>query len=202
MLCDALGTRSTDTAHTFLRQLTQLCPQYWHSNGEAGQGEWVAGEDEINMVLAMVAGIRPRNEMEAALAAQMVAVHLMTMRTAASALRHGGHIIPGTAAIAGKLARTFAMQAEALAKMKGKRSSRQTITVRQEKHVHHHQHVHLAGGPGENGGQSHEAARTEQPTGSAALLSAEPVGAVVRLPCGEGQAGVPAARGSGRRSNG
>jgi hypothetical protein len=194
MICDALGTRSIDTANTFLRQLTQLCPQYWSSDGEAGQGEWVPDEDEINMVLAMVAGIKPRNEMEAALAAQMVAVHLITMRTAASVLKHESYIAPQSAAIVGKLARTFAMQTDAMANMKGKRSSRQTITVRQEKHVHHHQHVHLARGAEETGGQP----LTTEGAGIASECAPMPCqdesGKVVLLPCSEGQAGLPNAR--------
>ncbi len=78
MVCDALGTRSEATALTFLYQLTELCDRDWHPDDEAGGGEWVPDECELNMILNMVASIKPRNEMEAALAAQMVAVHLMT----------------------------------------------------------------------------------------------------------------------------
>lgn len=82
MVCDALGTRSEATALQFLFQLTQLCEQVWHPDDETGGGEWVPDECELNMILNMVSSIKPRNEMEAALAAQMVAVHLMTMSVA------------------------------------------------------------------------------------------------------------------------
>ena len=131
MVCDALGTRSVSTAQTFLYQLTELCSQNWHpSEVEGEHGQWCPDEAEVNMVLNMVAGIKPRNELEAAQAAQMVAVHLMTMRLSAKALK-GAVVAPQDAAIAGKLARTFVMQAEGLAKLRGRKpTTRQTITVR------------------------------------------------------------------------
>ena len=64
MVCDALGTRSEATALTFLYQLTNLCQQDWHPDGEEGGGEWVPDECELNMILNMVSGIRPKNEMQ------------------------------------------------------------------------------------------------------------------------------------------
>jgi len=156
MVCDALGTRSDSTAKTFLFHLAGLCSQNWQPSEESG-GEWCPDERELNMILNFVAGIKPKNEMEAALAAQMVAVHLMQMRLSSRALA-GGHIHAANAAMAGKLARTFVMQIEALSRLKGKRStSKQTITVRQEKHVHNHQHVHIEGERTETGDQPHEA---------------------------------------------
>jgi hypothetical protein len=205
MICDALGTRSVDTANTFLRQLTQLCPQYWHDDGKGG-GEWSPDEDQLNMVLAMVAGIKPRNEMEAALAAQMVAVHLMTMRTAATALKHET-AAPQYVGIAGKLARTFAMQMDAMAKAKGKRTTRQKITVSYEKHEHKHVHVH-SGGERENGSQPHAStAACSAPVVEHERLPTLPGGdeggKVVLLSCREGESAVPNARGpKSRRSEG
>jgi hypothetical protein len=202
MICDALGTRSDATAQSFLLQLTSLCSQAWHPALDGESGEWSPDERELNLVLNFVAGIKPRNEMEAAMAAQAVAVHLMTMRLASQALE-GGRMVAQDAAVAGKLARTFVTLMDGIARQKGKRSSsRQTITVRQEKHVHHHQHVYLAGGHVETGSQSHEAGGASQSAERAPLLGSEPVGSVVRLTCGEGQGRLPSPRGSGRRPNG
>jgi len=200
MVCDALGTRSASTAQTFLYHLTELCTLEWHpAKGDGGQGEWRPDERELNMVLNIVAGIKPKNEMEAALAAQMVAVHLMQVRLSARAL--GGFIVAEDAAIASKLARTFAMQIDTLSRLKGKRSfSKQTITVRQEKHVHHHQHVHVAGGGSENRSQPHEAnePRTGGDCPRAALLSQDPTGNVLPLRRDEGAIALSQARGSKR----
>jgi len=206
MVCDALGTRSASTAQSFLYQLTQLCSQDYHRSDVEGEyGEWVPNERELNMILHMVAGIKPRNEMEAAQAAQMVAVHLMTMRLSARALQSGG-IAVEDAALAGKLARTFVMQAEALAKLKGrKRTSKQTIIVKQEKHVHNHQHVHLSGGSNGNSKQSHEGkgdGATGQPQGCPALPSPKPLGEVVPMRRCEGEACVPVPRRAGGSTKG
>jgi hypothetical protein len=187
MICDALGTRSDATAQSFLLQLTSLCSQAWHPSDVDGErGEWVPDERELNLVLNFVAGIKPRNEMEAAMAAQAVAVHLMTMRLSAQAL-DSGRMAAQDAAVAGKLARTFVMLMDGIARQKGKRStSRQTITVRQEKHVHHHQHVHVSTGPIESQSQPHETGGTTQPPERASLPCAEQSGSVVLLPRREG----------------
>lgn len=189
MICDALGTRSESTAQTFLIQLTELCGQTFHPD-DAGGGEWCPDERELNMILNMVAGIRPRNEMEAALAAQMVAVHLMTMKASAQSMQGYG-VDPLTAAIAGKLARTFVMQSEALAKMRGGKTTRQKITVKHEKHIHEHKHVHLDGGVPESRGQPH-ARDGDAPV--SALPSPDTLGRVVPLRCDQGEEGLSDAR--------
>ena len=197
MVCDALGTRSVITAQTFLYQLTELCSQRWHpSEVEGEDGRWCPDEGELNMIVNMVGSIKPRNELEAAQAAQMVAVHLMIMRLSATALS-GAVVAPQDAAIAGKLARTFVMQAEGLARLRGKRSiSKQTITVRQEKHVHHHQHVHVQGEAAEIRGQPHEA--NEPRSGGdcplAPLLSQDASGNILSLCGDEGSNAMPKAR--------
>lgn len=192
MICDALGTRSESTARTFLIQLTELCGKVWHPDA-GGDGDWFPDEVELNMILNFVAGIKPRNEMEAALGAQMVAVHLMQMRLSSRALR-GGYVIPEDAAIASKLARTFVMQTDALAKLKGKKTSRQKITVSYEKHEHKHVHVH--GGSDETGSQALAplGSRADENGGRTPLLGQDAPGNVVLLPCGEGEARVPDAR--------
>ena len=139
MICDALGTRSEAMALTFLYQLASLCQRTWHPDDENGGGEWVPDECELNMILNFVAGVKPKNEMQAALAAQMVAVHLMTMKTAQAALNGYGTDLR-FAPITGKLARTFVMQTDAMAKLQGKKTTRHRITVKYERHDHRHVH--------------------------------------------------------------
>jgi hypothetical protein len=149
-ICDAFGTRSYSTFRVFLSQLTALCAA---NRDEAG--DWYPDELELNAALNIVSGARPRNEMEAALAAQMVAVHLMTMKVASQALGHS-YADPRTTAIAGKLARTFAMQCDTLGRLRG-RVGRQTIKVRYERHDH--RHVHPGEGGREKGTQAQTSAR-------------------------------------------
>ena len=204
MICDALGTRSTRTAQTFLNQLAELCSQNWHpSETEGERGEWCPDEAELNMILAMVAGIKPRNEMEAAQAAQMVAVHLMTMQLLARVLS-AGCTVPQDVAIVGKLARTFSMQMDALGRAKGRKTTRQTIKVSHEKHIHQHQHVHLEGGAPQNESQCHAAKETGavETEGCAALPCPDKGGGVVPFPSREGKARVSNARRKGGGSEG
>lgn len=144
---DAFGTRSIAVIQIFLRDLKRLAGQAWDEDLQ----RWKADETELNAALAMVADIRPSNSIEAALAAQMVAVHWMQMRLTRDALNRGGMIMEKEAALAGKMARTFTMQIEALRGIKGrKRSTTQKITVRKELHQHVHYH-HDRGGEGIHG---------------------------------------------------
>jgi hypothetical protein len=149
-ICDAFGTRSYSTYCFFLDQLAALCTAIRDENGD-----WRPSEQELNAALNIVSGVRPRNEMEAALAAQMVAVHFMTMKLAGQALGRSW-IDPRTAAVTGKLARTFAMQCDTLNRMRG-RVGRQTIKVRYERHDHRHLHVEEGGL--KKGTQAHATAR-------------------------------------------
>ena len=130
----------------------------------------------------------PPYEMEAALAAQMVAIHLLTMKVTARAIKYDYDT--RTAATAGKLARTFTLQMETLQKLRGrKRTARQSITVRKELH----QHVHYYRGEGESEEQPHEPHATivDQCT---ALPSPEPGGESVQVPGNEREGAMPIAR--------
>src|SRR5262245_57896230 len=158
---------------------------------------------ELRGAIQIVRSTKPRNEAEACLAAQMVAVHLMQMKLSAQALKHSWPE-PRTCAIAGKLARTYAMQLETMAKLKG-RGSCQRITVRKFSQ-HEHKHIHLHQGSTENGNQPHE----PRGTGSAAsnaIGEATSGGALPRpdasryplpMPSSSGAAEMPAARRSAR----
>lgn len=147
LMFEAFGTRSQATFRTFMTQLTELCTTDWNDAGEA----WHPSEEELVAAVQIVRAAKPRNEAEACLAAQMVAVHVMQMKMSAQALRN---LEPRTCAIAGKLARTFAMQLETMAKLRGK-GCRQTITVRKYS-KHEHKHVHLHQGGAEKGDQPYE----------------------------------------------
>jgi hypothetical protein len=206
MLCDALGTRSESTARVFAYQLTKLCSQRWHpSDDEEQGGEWCPDQDELNLILNFVAGTKPRNEMEAALAAQMCAIHMLSMKTAAAAMEGWSVMDPRMAAITGKLARTFVMQTDAMAKLKGKKTTRQKITVRYERHEHTYSHVRFEGGPHDFGGRGHEpcgdgnggnnrAAPVIEHEGRPALPGPDAPGNVVPMPRKQGKEAMPKAR--------
>jgi hypothetical protein len=79
----------------------------------------------------VIAGLPPRNEVEALLAVQIAMTHVAAMRMLTELNRLNPHVSPGGVAIAGtvsaKLLRAFAGQAEALAKLR--RPAEQVVRV-------------------------------------------------------------------------
>jgi hypothetical protein len=144
-ICQAFGARRLPAAVAFLDQLTALCTVSY----DKAQERWKPSELELNFAIGLIDSIKPRNQMEAALAAQMVAVHFMQMRVSSRVLGEQDVAARDAnareASVAGKLARTFAMQMDTLMRMRGKRATRQTINVRHEKHIHTHQHLVASG---------------------------------------------------------
>ena len=100
----ALGTDSAEFTDGVLRQLA--------SEVSLGGG---ADEEAINFALAVIAGIEPKDELETMLAMQMAVIHLATM-TFTRRLAHVETLDQqhGSEGALNKLARTFAMQLEAL----------------------------------------------------------------------------------------
>jgi hypothetical protein len=100
LLREALGTANAGFANALLGQLARA------------QG---CDEREINFMLAVIAGIKPNDQLEAMLAAQMAAVHMAMMKFVrkldlAEYLQHQDSAERGIS----KLARTFATQMETL----------------------------------------------------------------------------------------
>ena len=83
-LADAFGTRSRAVFVTFMRQLEALCGK---SHWDEAAKQWRLDENEFSAALAILNSLHPRNELEAAHAAQMVAVHLLTMKVSARAIK-------------------------------------------------------------------------------------------------------------------
>jgi hypothetical protein len=195
LMFDAFATRSQATFRTFMIQLAELCSSDWDKEADA----WHPNEDELMAAVQVVRSVRPRNEAQACLAAQMVAVHLMQMKLSAKAL-NGGYPEPRSCAIAGKLARTYAMQLETMAKLKGK-GTRQRITVRKTS-THEHKHIHLHQGDIENGDQPHgprgaraaEIKTIGEPENGAALLGSNTAGNALSVPGNQIEAPVSSPR--------
>ncbi len=148
LMLDAFGTRQVDVANVFVVHLAHLCSSQW----DAERSAWRPREQELQTAIAIVRDLGPRNTAEAALAAQAVAVHFAAMKLAQSAAERS-HTDPRTMAALAALGRTYAIQIEAMQRLKGKRTSKHKITVRNERHVHHHQHVSIGRGSANSGGQ-------------------------------------------------
>ena len=122
LIMESFGTANEKFANGLLSQLVNV--------GCRGKD---VKEDDVNFMLAVIAGIEPRDETEAMLAAQMAAIHNATM-TAARRLAHVETLPQQDSAsnMLNKLARTYAAQVEALKKYRstGEQSIRvQHVTV-------------------------------------------------------------------------
>jgi hypothetical protein len=146
---DAFGTRSGHFVNREIERLTRaLSPD----------GTAAPSNNALNAALAVIDGVKPDNELEAMLAAQMALVHAQSMQALArmnwSSLQ-SDYELAGNFAV--KLTRTFTMQLEALAKLR--RGGEQVVKV---VHVYANQavvgDVSLGGGGGKYGkdGQPHE----------------------------------------------
>jgi hypothetical protein len=126
LLGKAMGT--TDSAFR-----SELMVQLANASGKGR----TPNEDALNFMLAVIEGIGPRDQMEAMLAAQMAAVHSATMRFARS-LAHAESTVQVDCCerTFNKLARTFAVQLEALKRYR---------TGGEQKMVVQHVHVNEGG---------------------------------------------------------
>ena len=122
-LQNAFGTTSVPFARQELASLiTAISPK----------GADAPSDAAINAVLAVVDGVQPENEIEAMLAGQMAVTHALSLELLGRARR--AEQLPqfeSAANCATKMLRTFAVQAETLAKLR--RSGEQKVTV---EHVH------------------------------------------------------------------
>ncbi len=124
LLMEALGTTSSNFSHIMLNQLANAATTGKETN-----------TDGLNFMLSVISGIRPTDQMEAMLAAQMAAVHMATM-TFARRLANV-ETIPqqdSSERAFNKLARTFTTQMEALNRYRGKGQQKMTV-----EHVHVHE---------------------------------------------------------------
>jgi hypothetical protein len=119
LLMEAVGTTDLDFIQGLVQQLAN-----------AGSGRDQIDEGDVNFMLSVVKDIKPRDQIEAMLAAQMAAVHMATMKFARQ-LALVGTIQEQDSAerTLNKLARTFATQMETLKRYRA--GVEQKVTVQQ-----------------------------------------------------------------------
>jgi hypothetical protein len=161
-ILDLFGTRSSNFAQVQLGPLEATSRPRGDQFGESAT--------QINAALALLGGIAPENELEAALGVQISGVHFLAMELLGRAKQTDrvDHIaLYGGLAV--KLTRTFAAQVEALAKLRN--GGKQTVEVR---HVQITNTVIDArkGGGGEHGNGRQPLAPSVEPVECAALPGA------------------------------
>ncbi len=169
-LANAFGSRGTTFA---ISQLNQIMVASRDGDGQIDSGR-------VNAMLAMVEAARPDNELQAALAVQMAVTHFATLKLVNRAMRVDQiPQVDSAGNLAVKFARTFTLQAEALAKLK--RGGEQVVKV---VHVHPGGQAIVGnvttgtttttGATGAGGGGSDE--NRNQPHAKAIAAAAEPAG--------------------------
>ncbi|CDZ60469.1 Hypothetical protein NGAL_HAMBI2605_10390 [Neorhizobium galegae bv. orientalis] len=161
---------------------------------------------ELNTAIAMVAGMKPRDNLEAMLAFQMAAVHILSLRhTRAMVTSDTLEQLDLQERVVNKLMRTFTSQMEALRKHRN--GGNQKVVV---EHVHVHEGgqaivgnvTHGGEGRKRRGAQFHEQGDLSISTGSAVLSHIE----ADQMPMpGAGRTreeGLPVSRGTSRSAKG
>lgn len=191
LLFEAFGTRSVSVATTFLGQLCNLIGKDWNPEDQ----DWRPNLRELNTAVAIVASLKPENEAQACLAAQTVACHIAAMKLGDTIARTS---MPDerTVATMARVTKATAGLQRTLAQLQGKlqpRQVNQTIQVVYVDQRDQRQQTAVVGGEAILGGQGHEAKRIEGTSRAAerpSLPCPQPGGEALRLPSGEGQAGM------------
>jgi len=174
LLMQAIGTTDADFLNGFLCQLADAA-----SRGSKSD------EQRINFMLSVVESIKPRDHIEAMLAAQMAAVHMATMAVAGQ-LANAENIAQQDSAerAFGKLARTFSAQTEALKRYRT--GGEQKVTV---------QHVTVGeGGQAIVGNVTQDTRTPNQTAASPALLPDAQIALMPSIKARRQKARVPAPR--------
>jgi hypothetical protein len=138
LLAEAFGTADNDFLNGIIGQLA-------HTNSRNGQADNAA----FRLMVSVIKGIKPKDQLESMLAAQIAAVHQVTM-TLAARLNLAERADPQDIAAFNKLVRTFATQLEALKRYRT--GGEQKVTV---------QHVSVSeGGQAIVGNVTHAAPET------------------------------------------
>jgi hypothetical protein len=184
-LADAFGTRSLQFVNSMLRDLGKATEDHSES-----KGFFSGSPDQLgfNAALAIIDGVRPKDEIEAMLAAHMAVANLVLldlgarMREAAAGRLYQGdggiQRLQTFGNLTAKFMRTFAMQVEALAK-KRRKVTEQRVTV---KHVHIHSgaqaivgNVTHAGGRGTKKNDHRPYGRAQETAAAPAIPKGSPV---------------------------
>ncbi|WP_192182195.1 hypothetical protein [Mesorhizobium amorphae] len=96
--------------------------------GMVAQRGGTVSEQNMNYALSMVAGMKPRDQLETTLAVQMAAIHIATVNTAASMGGAKTEVVKeGYERALNRLTRTFVAQVEALKRYRSKGEQRVVV---------------------------------------------------------------------------
>jgi hypothetical protein len=182
-------TRQAAVLQSFVNQLAALVPDIWDDKAR----NWEPDTESIRGMLGIIQSLNPKTTAQAALAAQLVALHLHQMKLAAGIANYGSSDARTVATMA-RVTKAFGEGMLTMQKLQGKvRKTKQIISV--ETRAHHHQHVHYEGGGPINGGRANATVDGGETISCAAMPGSDQTGLPLRIASRKRQTGVPDARG-------
>ena len=123
-LSEAFGTADNDLQGYLTNQITQVFSGVLSSDS----CDYDEAATATNQAMAILAGIQPRDELEALLISQMIGTHNMSMACMRRAMLSGQHPVGRDNSInmATKLTRTYVAQMEALKRYRGESQPKKT----------------------------------------------------------------------------
>lgn len=205
LLGEAFGTRTKRVILVFMDQIAALIGTEWDEATQTHRPD----ENQIQAALSIVAAMKPRNEAEAAQAAQLFAVHLATMRVAAGLHRYAGsYVDPRQANALANLVKAYSGGMDSMRKGRSKSATRQTIVVKKDVRIFNDNRSVTLGGRGSAAADQPDGAegntrgrakvvegRTRAIEGCPTLPSSPEVRGAMQIARDEGQEGVPGPRG-------
>lgn len=137
LLLDAFGTRLPGVVAMFIRQLRSLCPDGWIVPEDGTAGYMQPDREAMEQALSILCALQPRDEAQAAMAAQAVALHLAAMKVSAH-MGGQGFLHPQSASALAGLTKAYQAAVRSLQQLQnGGKAKRQTIEVRKNVQINY-----------------------------------------------------------------
>lgn len=187
LLFQAFGTRHGAIMDHFMEVLTRLLPHnHWDEEGRF----WFPDQGAFDAMIAIIHSLKPENEAQAAYAAQLVALHFVSMKLAESPAH--SYWDPRTTALLCRTVQAYGDGLERFARLQGRLKPRHVNQTIQVVYVDNRDQRALATGGGPDfGGQPHGTARGETIPCAALPCPGANDRAPVPLARREGQARMP-----------
>lgn len=162
LLGEAFGTRTKSVIAVFMDQVASLLPHEW----DAERGASYPREADLQAALSIVAAMKPRNEAEAAQAAQAFALHRFTMKLGADSANRSA-VDPRTVNAMANLVKAYSGVMDSMRRGRGGNTKTQKIVVKKDVRIYQDNRSIALGGGGASGDHRRDAAeRTTRARGS------------------------------------
>lgn len=185
LLFNAFGTRSISVMEHFLDAIASLVGEGFYDDE---RNCWMPLERDFQAAINIINALDPQDEAQAAYAAQLLALHLSSVKLGAQCSK--SYADPRTSAILAKTVRAYGDGMERMLRLQGKIEPKQVNQTIQVVYVDKRS-VHFNGGVDPNGGQAHGTAGGAAVSCPALPSPCSNNGQHLSIASGEGQASLP-----------